>query len=302
MKDIVRIDTITQVHEVFGLAKPKHPLVSIIPIDENIINYDYGDYTYVLGFYQINLKSGIKGNLTYGKNSYDFEEGTMIFMKPGQTVKVESKEMTEEHSGWTLLVHPDLLRKSELGKKIDNYSFFSYASHEALHLSDDERATITDLVNKIENEYSQNIDRHSQTLIISNIELLLNYCTRFYDRQFYTRTNLNQDYVSKFESMLNEYFNSKRHLELGIPSVSFCGEEMNMSGHYLSDLLKKETGMSAQEHIHQYIVNKAKNLLLGTNETVSQIAYDLGFEYPQHFSKIFKSKTGVSPAEYRKAI
>lgn len=301
MKDIVRLESITQVHNFLGIQKPKHPLISVIPIDEKMINAEYGDITWVLDFYQISLKSGLKGKLTYGRNSYDFEEGTMAFMRPGQTMKVESSEEMEGNTGWTLLFHPDLLRKSALGRKIDDYSFFSYASNEALHLSDDEQKTVTELVNKIEKEYNQIIDKHSQTLIISNIELLLNYCKRFYDRQFYTRTNLNQDYVSKFEDMLKMYFDSNRHMEAGIPTVSFCGEEMNMSGHYLSDLLKKETGMSAQEHIHQLIINKAKNLLLSTNDTVSQIAYDLGFEYPQHFSKIFKSKTGVSPAAYRKA-
>lgn len=300
MKEIVRLKSITQVHDFLGIEKPKHPLISVIPIDGKIINAEYGDITWVLDFYQISLKSGIKGSLTYGRNFYDFEEGTMAFMKPGQTMKVESSEEMEGNSGWTLLFHPDLLRKSELGRRIDDYSFFSYASNEALHLSDDEKQTITELVIKIEKEYNQNIDKHSQILIISNIELLLNYCTRFYDRQFYTRTNFNQDYVSKFEEMLKNYFNSDKHLKLGIPTVSFCGEEMNMSGHYLSDLLKKETGMSAQEHIHQFIINKAKNLLLSTNDTVSQIAYDLGFEYPQHFSKIFKSKIGMSPLQYRK--
>ena len=301
MKDIIRIKTITKVHDFFGLPKPKHPLVSVIPIDERMTDIDYGDFTYVFDFYQISLKSGIKGNLTYGRNSYDFQEGSMTFIKPNQTLKVENSEEFEGSSGWTLLIHPDLLRKSELGNTIDSYSFFSYEVNEALHLSDDEKQTMTELIHKIEKEYSHIIDRHSQTLIISNIELLLNYCTRFYDRQFYTRTNLNQDYVTKFEGLLKQYFDSDIHLEKGIPTVTFCGDEMNMSGHYLSDLLKKETGMSAQEHIHQFIINKAKNLLLGTNNSVSQIAYDLGFEYPQHFSKVFKSKTGVSPALYRKA-
>lgn len=301
MKKIIRLKSITKVHDFLGIKKPKHPHVSVIPIDEKMINAEYGNITWVLDFYQISLKSGIRGSLTYGRNSYDFEEGTMAFMKPGQAMKVESSETMKGNRGWTLLIHPDLLRKSELGRKINDYSFFSYASNEALHLSDDEKETVTELVLKIEQEYNQIIDMHSQTLIISNIELLLNYCRRFYDRQFYTRTNLNQDYVSRFEDMLKKYFDSNRHLESGIPTVSFCGEEMNMSGHYLSDMLKKETGMSAQEHIHQFIINKAKNLLLSTNDTVSQIAYDLGFEYPQHFSKIFKLKTGVSPAEYRKA-
>ena len=300
MGEMVRLKSISEVHSFYNLPKPKHPLVSLIYFDKEILDAEYGDYTYVFDFYQISLKEGVQGKLSYGRNSYDFEEGTMAFLKPDQTVKVEASEMAENSGGWMLLVHPDLLRKSELGNTIDNYSFFSYDANEALHVSDDEKKTVTELVDKIEKEYNQNIDRHSQTLIISNIELLLNYCTRFYDRQFYTRTNLNQDYVTKFESFLKKYFDDQRQLESGIPSVALCGEEMNMSGHYLSDLLKKETGMSAQEHIHQYIINKAKNLLLISTDSISQIAYDLGYEYPQHFSKIFKSKTGMTPAEYRK--
>ena len=300
MHDIVRIETITQVHDFLGLPKPKHPLVSVFPIDNNVTSAKYGDSTYIFGFYQISFKSGIKGKLQYGRNSYDFEEGCMTFMKPNQTLKIESSEEYEGATGWTLLIHPNLLRKFKLGNIIDSYSFFSYEVNEALHLSDDEKRTLTELVHKIEKEYNHIIDRHSQNLIISNIELLLNYCVRFYDRQFYTRTNFNQDYITKFEGLLKDYFNNDRHLEKGIPTVTFCGNEMKMSGHYLSDLLKKETGMSAQEHIHHFIINKAKNLLLGTNNTVSQIAYELGFEYPQHFSKVFKSKTGISPAQYRK--
>lgn len=300
MNKIQHIESISEVHTFLGLPKPKHPLVSIIPIDDKMTNMDYGDVTYVFDFYQISLKSGIKGNITYGRNSYDFEEGSMVFMKPNQTLKVESSEELEGSSGWTLLIHPDLLRKSDLGNRIDDFSFFSYDTNEALHLSEEERETVSEVTAKIEKEYSQNIDCHSQTLIVSNIELLLNYCTRFYDRQFYTRTNTNKDYVTSFEAMLKEYFDSNKHIELGLPSVSYCGEQLSMSGKYLSDLLKKETGFSTQEHIHQFIINKAKNLLLSTTSSVSQIGYDLGFEYPQHFSKIFKSKTGVSPAEYRK--
>ena len=201
--------------------------------------------------------------------------------------------------GWTLIFHEDLISKSELGKTISNYNFFSYDINEALHLSDDEKETLNELVKKIQKEYSQNIDKHSQTLIISNIELLLNYCNLFYDRQFYTRTNLNKDYISEFESLLDRYYKTERHLETGIPSVSYFGEEMNMSAHYLSDLLKKETGKSASEHIQLYVINRAKNELLTSNNPINQIAYGLGFEYPQHFSKLFKKKTGMTPKEFR---
>ncbi|MEW8051217.1 MAG: helix-turn-helix transcriptional regulator [Candidatus Thiodiazotropha sp.] len=301
MTNIIHIETISEIHDALGLGKPKHPLVTMIPIDERIKDYDYGDATYVLGFYQVSLKSGICGEITYGRNTYDFQEGTMVFTKPGQALSFKaSEEDQSQESGWTLLFHPDLIRKSTLGKNIDQYSFFSYEINEALHLSEDERAGITELVKKIESEYQQNIDRHTQKLIVANIELLLDYCTRFYDRQFYVRTNLNQDFVSRFENLLKGYFESEQSLEFGLPSVKYCGEQLNMSPSYLSDLLKKETGRTAQQHIQDTVIDRAKTLLLSTDEQVSQIAYGLGFEYPQHFSKLFKNRTGMSPAEYRK--
>jgi AraC-like DNA-binding protein len=206
---------------------------------------------------------------------------------------------TDDDEGWTLAFHPDLIRKSNLANKIDTYSFFQYDVNEALHLSDDERKTLEELLDKIEKEYSQNLDRHSQNLIISNIELLLDYCIRFYDRQFYTRSNLNVDVVSRFENLLKDYYKTDKVIDLGIPSVKYCAQELNLSTNYLSDLLKKETGKTAQEHIHLFVIEKAKNYLLNSSNSISEIGYDLGFEYPQHFSNLFKSKTGLSPSEYR---
>ena len=299
MRDIIEIESIKQVHEAIGLSSPKHPLISVIPMDK-LSDYDYGDYTYVMNLYQVSLKTGVSGSITYGRNSYDFEEGTMVFSKPLQSLKYDSNESREGEGGWTLLFHPDLIRKSELGKNIDKYSFFSYDSNEALHVSEDERDSLTELVKKIEKEYNNNIDRHSQELIIANIELILKYCTRYYDRQFYTRTNINKDAVSQFENLMKDYYHSKQALELGVPTVKYCAEELNMSSHYLSDMLRKETGKSAQEHIYNFLINKAKTKLLSSSDTISQIAYELGFEYPQHFSKLFKSKTGLSPNQYRK--
>jgi AraC-like DNA-binding protein len=201
--------------------------------------------------------------------------------------------------GWTLAFHPDLIRKSKLADKINHYSFFNYEVNEALHLSEDERKTIEELLDKIEKEYSQNIDKHSQNLIISNIELLLDYCTRFYDRQFYTRTNINVDFVSKFEKLLKAYYETHMVDEIGLPNVQYLAKKLNFSSNYLSDLLKKETGKTAQEHIHLYVINRAKNSLLNSKSSISEIGYALGFEYPQHFSSLFKSKTGMSPSEYR---
>ncbi|MCT4644410.1 MAG: helix-turn-helix domain-containing protein [Carboxylicivirga sp.] len=297
-KHIVEINTITQIHDAIGIAKPKHPLVSVIPI-KHLSDYDYGDFTYVMNLYHISLKTGISGEITYGRNSYDFQEGTMVFSKPQQSMAYGENKTTEE-GGWSLFFHPDLIRKSELGKTIDQYNFFSYDAFEALHLSEDERESLTDLIRKIEKEYSQNIDQHSQELIIANIELILKYCARYYDRQFYTRTNINKDSASQFEQLLKVYYNSDKPLNMGVPTVKYCAEQLNMSSHYLSDMLRKETGKSAQEHIYNFLINKAKTKLLASSDTVSQIAYELGFDYPQHFSKLFKSKAGNSPAEYRK--
>lgn len=299
MAEIIRIDNITQVHEFFGYAKPKHPLVSVLPITDDMTNFPFGQSTYVLELYQVSLKKGIDGSMSYGRNSYDFHEGTMLFTKPEQTLKIETEQGYAGSSGWTLIFHPDLIRKSELGKVIDQYGYFSYEVSEALHLSDSEQKTLTELVQKIDLEISQNIDRHSQDLIISNIKLILDYCTRYYDRQFYTRTNLNKDFITKFETLLKDYYRSDKPTALGVPTVKYCGQELHMSAHYLSDMLRKETGLGAQEHIYTYVINKAKTALLSSKENVSQIAYDLGFEYPNHFSKLFKSKVGVSPAEYR---
>ena len=300
MKEFVRLESITQVHNYLGMPKPLHPLVSVIPIDERMLQADFGNMTFVLDLFQISLKSGLEGQLTYGRNTYDFEEGTMVFMKPGQTMKIESTASTPGERGWTFLIHPDFLRKSTLGKEMEGLSFFSYHSSEALHLSDEEKKTVNDLIEKIKREYSSNLDRHSQAVIISAIELLLSYCTRFYDRQFFTRTNHNQDHVAKFDDLLQRYFGRQMHLTQGLPTVTLCGEELGMSGAYLSDLLKQETGMSAQEHIHRHVVDKAKTKLLNSSLPVSQIAYDLGFEYPQHFSRLFKSKTGLTPVQFRK--
>lgn len=297
-KDIIEIKTITQIHDALGIEKPKHPLISVIPMDQ-MSGYDYGDYTYVMDLYQISLKTGITGGITYGRNKYDFEEGTMVFSKPQQAMSYSDNEQVEGESGWSLLFHHDLIRKSELGKTIDNYSFFSYEANEALHLSEDERKSLTELTEKIEKEYQQNIDQHSQELIIANIDLILRYCTRYYDRQFYTRTNLSKDAETKFKELLKKYFDSGQQLETGVPTVKYCSEEMNMSSHYLSDMLRKESGKSAQEHIYNFLIELAKTRLLNSTETISQVAYGLGFEYPQHFSKLFKSKTNMSPAEYR---
>ncbi|MBD0776360.1 AraC family transcriptional regulator [Maribacter sp. ANRC-HE7] len=299
MTTFIHIDSITKAHELLGLQPPKHPLVSIIPVEDVRHDFDFEDVRLTLGLYIVSLKEGMQCNFGYGRNSYDFTNGTMIFTKPGQVLTPENQGTSENPKGWMLLFHPDLIRKSQLGNSIENYSFFSYEIFEALHLSEEEKQTVTDLIHKIEAEFRQHIDKHSQKLIIATIGLLLDYCMRYYDRQFYVRTNLNQDYVSNFETLLSSYFQSSKPSELGLPTVKYCGEQLQMSSNYLSDLLKKETGKSAKDHINTFVVNRAKNKLMGSKASVSQIAYDLGFDYPQHFSTLFKKKTGISPAKYR---
>ncbi|BDU35932.1 helix-turn-helix domain-containing protein [Vibrio nigripulchritudo] len=302
MSRIIHIKTIDQIHKALGLPPPMHPLISLIPIDEKVTGYDYGDFTYVYDFYQIALKSGIKGNIVYGRNHYDYDQGSMIFTKPGQAQQYRNTESAEDECGWTLLFHPDLIRRSGLASQMDSYSFFSYDTNEALHISEREMQILNELVNQIVEEYSQNIDKHTQKLIVSNIELILNYCTRYYERQFIIRQNHNLDLMEKVDGILREYFESDAAVENGLPTVKYLSEAMYMSNNYLSDMVKNATGRNAQQYIQDHLIERIKNALLSTNEQVSQIAYGLGFEYPQHLSKLFKAKTGMTPVQYRKSI
>ncbi|OQP57949.1 transcriptional regulator [Niastella vici] len=304
MSDLIKIQTISQVHDFFGLEKPKHPLVSVLKIINKFRQMGLSKIHYSIDLYQITFKSVNCADLRYGRNSYDYQDGALLFVGPGQTLQIaiDEENPRSDYDSWTLLFHPDLIRRSELGRKIDDYTFFTYNVNEALHLSEDEKKTLQEIISRIEIEYSQNIDRHSQELIVSQIKLLLDYCNRYYDRQFHTRSNLNKDVAGDFEQLLKDYFNSDNLSQKGIPSVKYFGDALNLSPYYLSDLLKKETGRNTQEHIHLYLIEKAKTALLNSNESVSQIAYDLGFEYPQHFSKVFKNKTGMSPKEYGKEI
>lgn len=300
MKEIYHIKTITEIHQMLGLAKPKHPLVSVVEDFSGSEEMNLVGMRFSSDMYSISLKSDMEGTLYYGRNTYDFQEGTLIFIKPGQVVEYESgNEKASHERAWSLNFHRDLIRKSELGREIDNYRFFDYDAREALHLSEEEKVSIQNIVQLIQKEIELNIDQHSQKLIISNIKLLLDYCTRYFDRQFYTRTNINQDVVMKFEKLIGDYYNSGLAIDIGIPTVNYLGKKMGLSPYYLSDLLKKETGRSTIEHIHFFIIDKAKSKLLSSSQTVSQIAYELGFEYPQHFAKVFKKKTGMSPKEYR---
>jgi AraC-like DNA-binding protein len=220
---------------------------------------------------------------------------------PEQVITFERKKEANSSEGWGLYFHPELIRNTALGKKINEYSFFSYAENEALHLSEQEKQTLLSILKQMENEYNTNIDHYSHDLIISNIELLLNYCRRFYGRQFITRTNQNKDVIVRFERFVTDYFNSPKLKNIGIPTVKYCAEAMNLSPNYFSDLLKSETGKNTQEHIHYHLLEKAKTILVSSDKSINEIAYELGFEYPQSFSKFFKKKVGVSPSLFRAA-
>lgn len=297
MSEIYTIKSISEAHQLLGVDKPTHPLISVCKHTSNM-NLKVKDIKISFDMYIISLKSNIKGSINYGRNSYDFEEGTLLFMAPGQVMSVTENPVADL-KGWTLFIHPDLIQKSELGEKINHYSFFDYHANEALHISDKEKESLSNIVEKIQSELMQNIDKHSQSIILHNLESILIYSERFYDRQFLTRTNQNKDFVAKFEKYLRTYFNSQELALKGIPSVSECGKALNMSGHYLSDLLKIETGKTAKEYIHIKLIDIAKSKLLNSDVSVKSLAYDLGFESPQYLSKLFKTKTGMSPSEFR---
>jgi len=300
MRKVIRIESISQLHELIGYEKPKHPLISVIDYSKTKPAISTADLHIITAFYSINLKEGPSCKTKYGRQYYDFEEGSLVFLAPDKAVYIEEDQPEEpESTGWNLCFHPDLIYKSSLSQKINDYTFFTYEQNEALHLSDQEKQKITDIVYEIKHEYSQNMDDYSQDLIISQLELFLNYCQRFYGRQFMTRTKVNKKVVTRVDEFLKDYFQSDKLQLLGPPSVKYCAQAMGYSPNYLSDLLKKETGKNTQEHIYFHLIEKAKMLLLETDEPVRTIASELGFEYPQHFSKLFKNKTGRSPAEYR---
>jgi len=300
MEEIFRIESVSQLNSMIGRGDTQHPLITIIDFSkiEKPPSSEFSKWTSDL--YSIMLKERCQGSMKYGRQNYDFQDGTLVFLAPKQIVEMtEDPNSKPEHLGWGIFFHPDLIRGTSLSPKMKGYTFFSYESNEALHVSEKEQAMLSDIVEKIEHELSQNIDSHSQSLIVSNIELLLNYCVRYYDRQFITRTTSNKGILSKFENLLTEHFQSEELESLGLPTVQYCADMLNLSPNYLGDLLKKETGKNAQDHIHYYLIEEAKNRLLISTKTVSEVAFELGFEYPQYFSKMFKKKTGFTPGEYR---
>lgn len=295
MDEIQRIDTVKQYNDAMGVDT-LHPLVSVVDFD-TMPTYQY--FKRYMGVYAIFLKYIKCGDMKYGNQPYDYEDGTLVFISPGQVYGIDSKGEIIKPQGKALVFHPDLISDTDLGRKIKNYSFFSYEVNEALHLSKKERAIVNDCFDKIAYEIDLNIDIHSKTLIVSNIELFLNYCMRFYDRQFITRTNVNKDILSRFENLLHAYFGSEKPQTLGIPTVSYCADQLHLSPNYFGDLIKKETGRTALDHIQSKVISEAKLMLFDKDKQISEVSNLLGFNYQQHFTRLFKQKTGVTPHEFR---
>nr|WP_315245649.1 helix-turn-helix transcriptional regulator [uncultured Flavobacterium sp.] len=299
MKPIINLKSISEINKFVQQGNINHPLVAVIDFSK-VDEYVEEGTRICCDFYSIMFKNYCANGLRYGKQTYDFQEGSLICIAPKQTMTMDNEiEKRDDMMGWGLFFHPDLIRNTSLGLKMKEYTFFSYETSEALHLSEKEKQILHDCVVKIQNELQENIDNHSQTLIVSNIELLLNYCSRYYGRQFITRKNANRDNVAKVENILKEYFNKSDLKNKGLPTVKDLADALHLSPNYLTDLLKKETGMNAQDHIHYFLMEEAKSILMNTDSSVAEIAYSLGFEYPQYFSKLFKTKTGKTPKEYR---
>ncbi len=295
---IIHSKSITEIRTIFGLDKPTHPLITILDTQK----LAYGDETvgkrFTSDLYLIALKDSNCG-IDYGRNSYDFDNGVLIFTAPNQVITVKKRQMLNEVKGWMIYFHPDLIRNTVLGSKIDSYNFFNYEVHEALHLSENEQNILNQIVQLIQLEINERIDNHSQHVLVSNIELLLNYSKRFYERQFNTRSASHIDVVAKVELLLKNYYSQNRIIEIGQPSIQYLADHCCLSPSYLSDLLTKETGRSAKEHINDFLIDQAKRLLLGSNDSIGDIAYTLGFNYPHYFGRLFKKKTGKTPQEYR---
>lgn len=290
-----RFETISE-YNAFNNNETLHPLVSVVDLSK--AKPRSGSRMY-FGFYTIFLKDVKCGDMVYGRHTYDYQEGTLVFLAPGQVAGINSNGETYQPKGYALVFHPDLIHGTSLGKHIQEYTFFGYQSNEALHLSERERKIVFDCFSKIEYELQHAVDKHSKRLIVSNIELFLNYCVRFYDRQFITRDKAHSGILERFEALLNDYFKSDKPQAAGLPSVAYCAGELTISANYFGDLVKKETGKSAQEFIQDKLISMAKEKIFEINKSIGEIAYELGFKYPQHFTRLFKQKTGMSPNEYR---
>jgi AraC-like DNA-binding protein len=297
----LRIKTISEFHQFRDLPKPEHPLVSVYNFEDlKYLNEDEPK-SLMLDFYSIALKRNSNAKMKYGQQEYDFNEGVLMFISPGQVFSIEGNAELQ-HTGWSLLIHPDFLWNTSLAKKIKQYEYFGYAVHEALHLSEKEENMLIGIIKNIRQEYQSNIDKFSQDVIIAQIELFLTYAERFYNRQFITRKINNHQILERLEKLLDDYFTDDSLVKKGLPTVHYIAENLNISPNYLSGLLKLHTGQSTQQHIHNKLIEKAKEKLSTTDLSISEIAFELGFEHQQSFSKLFKTKTNVSPLEFRQSF
>lgn len=295
MNKIEHFEHVFEYNDLLGV-EILHPLVSVIDLSKS---RRIRHMRHTFGFYTLFLKEVRCGNLIYGRQYYDYQEGTIVAIAPGQIAGVEDNGEEFQPKGWALVFHPDLIRGTSLGRNIRSYSFFSYEANEALHLSEQERAIVVDCLHKIRTETEHAVDKHTRRLITANIELLLDYCVRFYERQFLTRSQVNSDLLIRFETLLDAYFSSDRPQSEGLPSVKYFAEQLHLSANYFGDLIKKETGRTAQDHIQLKLIDVAKERIFDVRKSVGEIAYELGFKYPQHFTRLFKKLTGVTPKEYR---
>jgi len=298
----IRIKTISQFHTLRGLPKPKHPLISVINFEDMAPSATSLRQSLIFDFYMISVKRDMNHKYRYGQQDYDFDEGVMFCMAPHQILSVIREEHGKNPSGWMMMIHPDFLWNTPMATAIKKYEFFDYSVNEALFLSEDEEMKIQQITENIKQEYQANIDKFSQNIIISQLETLLNYSERFYQRQFLTRHKAHHQFLEKLEVLLNDYFERDDFKEKGLPSVQFLSDELNMSPQYMRSLLKTLTGQTTQQIIHEKLIEKAKEKLSTTELSVSEIAYELGFEHSQSFSKLFKAKTDISPLEFRKSF
>jgi AraC family transcriptional activator of pobA len=296
---VVKLESITEIHRLLGLPGPVHPLISLMDATGGQIDLCRLPPSYITGFYKLSFITKLGGKFKYGQGYYDFDEGSLLFTAPNQIVG--STNNYKDNAGYSLIIHPDFLQGYLLAKKIKNYGFFSYASNEALHLSEQERSTISSIFATLQNELNNRIDDFSHEVIIAQIELLLTYAKRFYKRQFLTRQVVVNELLEQFEDLLNSYFKVEKTIHNGIPTVQYLAEQLNYTPNYLSDMLRSFTGLNVQQHIHQKLIERPKELLSTTNLTISEVAYKFGFEHPQSFSRSFKIKTTVSPVKFRSA-
>ena len=299
MDKILNLDSVDLYNKLYGL-ETLNPLVSVIDLNKATSSVDLIRFNY--GIYALYLKLEKACDIKYGRQTYDYQEGTIVCFAPGQTAETNPTTDKVQVNAHGILLHPDLLRGTSLGKSIKKYTFFSYEVNEALHLSEEERSIVMDCLKIIRMELEHGVDKHSKTLLVNHIELLLNYCMRFYERQFITRGKTNRDVLTRFENLLDEYFESALAEQDGLPTVKYFADKLCLSSNYFGDMFKKETGKSPQEYIQEKVIELAKERISDTADTVSQIAYSLGFQYPQHFCRLFKKRVGYTPSEYRAQI